>query len=64
MSEFKKLSEYTDGYNRTGQVYLTGVGKSRFMALLYEAETDYNDAQYFDTEEDAEICAENWVMKA
>ena len=49
--------------NRTGQVYLTDVGKSRFMALLYEAETDYNDAKYFDREEDAEICAEDWVMK-
>jgi hypothetical protein len=62
MSEFKKLSEYTDGHNRTGQVYLTGVGKSRFMALLYEAETDYNDAKYFINEQDAEDCAENWVM--
>jgi hypothetical protein len=63
MDEFKKLSEYTDGHNRTGQVYLTGVGKSRFMTLLYEAEIDYNDAKYFDREEDAEICAEDWVMK-
>ena len=63
MDEFKKLSEYTDGHNRTGPVYLTGVGKSRFMALLYEAETDYNDAKYFDREEDAEICAGDWVMK-
>lgn len=63
MDKLKKLHEYTDGYNRTGQVYLSDVGRLRFMALLYEAETDYNDAKYFDREEDAENCAEDWVMK-
>jgi hypothetical protein len=63
MDEFKKLNEYTDGHNRTGQVYLTNVGKSRFMALLYDTETDYNDAKYFEREEDAEICADDWVKK-
>ena len=64
MSEnvFKKLHEFTDG-NRTGQVFLTDIGRHRFIALLYEAETDYNDAKYFTTEEDAEICAEDWVLK-
>ena len=64
MSEnvFKKLHEFTDG-NRTGQVFLTGIGRSRFMALLYQADLDYNDAKYFETEQDAEDCAENWVLK-
>lgn len=61
MSEFRKLSEFTDGYNRTGQVYLTE-GNSRYMVLLYEAQSDYNEAVFFNNEDDAEDCAENWVM--
>lgn len=63
MSEnvFKKLHEFTDG-NRTGQVFFTNIGNNRFLALLYEAETDYNDAKYFTTEQDAEDCAEDWVI--
>jgi hypothetical protein len=32
------------------------------MALLYQADLDYNDAKYFINEQDAEDCAENWVM--
>ena len=43
MSEFKKLHEFTDG-NRTGQVFFTDIGNHRFMALLYQADLDYNDA--------------------
>jgi hypothetical protein len=63
MSEnvFKKLHEFTDG-NRTGQVFFTDIGNNRFMALLYQADLDYNDAKYFINEQDAEDCAENWVM--
>ena len=61
MNEFRKLSEFTDSYNRTGQVYLTQ-GKNRYMVLLYEAQTDYNEAMFFDNEDDAEDCAEDWVM--
>ena len=61
MSEFRKLSEFSDGYNRTGQVYLTE-GNSRYMVLLYEAQSDYNEAVFFNNEDDAEDCAENWVM--
>lgn len=60
MKQLKPLSEYTDG-NRTGQVFLTE-GKSRYMVLLYQADMDYNEAQYFNNEEDAENCAEDWVM--
>ena len=60
--QLKALHEFTDG-NRTGQVFLTDIGNYRFMALLYQADLDYNDAQYFTTEQDAEDCAENWVMK-
>jgi hypothetical protein len=33
------------------------------MALLYQADLDYNDAQYFTNEQDVENCAENWVLK-
>jgi predicted component of type VI protein secretion system len=61
-SVFKKLHEFTDG-NKTGQVFFTNIGKHRFMALLYQADLDYNDAKYFETEQDAEDCAENWVLK-
>ena len=61
MSEFRKLSEFTDGRNRTGQVYLTE-GNSRYMVLLYEAQSDYNEAMFFDNEDDADDCAEDWVM--
>ena len=61
-SVFKKLHEFTDG-NKTGQVFFTDIGKHRFMALLYRADLDYNDAQYFTNEEDAENCAEDWVLK-
>ena len=59
--DFKKLHEFTDG-NRTGQVFLTE-GKNRYMALLFQADLDYNEAHYFNNEEDAEICAEDWVLK-
>lgn len=62
MSEFRKLSEFTDNHNRTGQVYLTR-GRNRYMVLLYESQTDYNEAMFFDNEDDAEDCAENWVMQ-
>ena len=63
MSEFRKLSEFTDGKeNKTSQVYITQNGNSRYMVLLYVAETDYNEAVFFDDEQKAEDCAEDWVM--
>ena len=63
MSEFKKLSEYTDGLeNKTSQVYLTE-GNSRYMVLLYVATTDYNEAVFFDDEQRAEDFAEDWVLR-
>lgn len=47
------LSEYQNNtYN--ARVYLNDKGK--YSALLY-------DVKFFDTEEDAENCAENWVLK-
>jgi hypothetical protein len=58
--QLKALHEFTDG-NRTGQVFLTE-GKNRYMVLLYQADLDYNEAHYFASEEDAEICAEDWVL--
>lgn len=63
MSEFRKLSEYTDGKeNKTSQVYITQSGNSKYMVLLYAAVTDYNEAVFFDKIDDAEDCAEDWVM--
>jgi hypothetical protein len=32
------------------------------MVLLYAALTDYNEAVFFDKINDAEDCAEDWVM--
>ena len=63
MSEFIKLSEYTDGkQNKTSRVYITA-GNSRYMVLLYAAETDYNEAVFFDDEQKAEDFAEDWVLR-
>lgn len=63
MSEFKKLSEYTDGKdNKTSQVYIIK-GNSRYMVLLYVAVTDYNEAVFFDDEQRAEDFAEDWVLR-
>ena len=63
MSEFRKLSEYTDGKeNKTSQVYITQNGNSRYMVLLYVAETNYNEAVFFDNEQTAENFAEDWVL--
>ena len=61
MSEFKKLSEYTDGKdNKTTQVYITQNGN--YMVLLYVAKTNYNEAVFFDDEQKAEDFAEDWVL--
>ena len=63
MSEFRKLSEYTDGKeNKTSQVYVTQSGNSKYMVLLYAAVTDYNEAVFFDNEQTAENFAEDWVL--
>jgi hypothetical protein len=58
--QLKALHEFTDG-NRTGQVFLSS-GNHRYMVLLYQADLDYNEAHYFNNEDDAEICAEDWVL--
>ena len=58
--QLKALHEFTDG-NRTGQVFLSS-GNYRYMVLLYQADLDYNEAHYFNNEDDAEICAEDWVL--
>jgi hypothetical protein len=63
MSEFRKLSEYTDEKeNKTSQVYVTQNDNSRYMVLLYVAETNYNEAVFFDNERKAEDFAEDWVL--
>jgi hypothetical protein len=63
MSEFRKLSEYTDEKeNKTSQVYITQNENSRYMVLLYVAETNYNEAVFFDNERKAEDFAEDWVL--
>ena len=63
MSEFRKLSEYTDGKeNKISQVYVTQNENSRYMVFLYVAETNYNEAVFFDNERKAEDFAEDWVL--
>ena len=61
LRKLKPLHQFSDG-NRTGQVFLTE-GKNKYMALLFQADLDYNEAHYFNVEEDAENCAEDWVLK-
>jgi len=59
MGDFKKLHEFTDGRNRTGQVFYTG--KDNYMVLLFEADLDYNEMRIFTNEEESKKCAMNWV---
>ena len=52
------LSNYQDGL-RNAKVYKTATGE--FGVLTYDANDDYNGFAIFDTEEDAENHAEDWV---
>jgi len=68
MSDFIKLSEYSDDIqNKTGQVYVQytseGNGNKRYMVLLCAALVQYNEAVFFDNEQEAENFAEEWVMR-
>jgi hypothetical protein len=55
-----RLHLFTDN-NRTAEVFKTD-GKHKFMVLLYIADIDYNSVKYFNDEQEAENCAEDWVL--
>jgi len=54
------LSEYQEGL-RNARVYLTQTGQ--FGVVVYDGNTDYEDFRSFDTEDDADDFAEDWVTK-
>ena len=47
--------------NKTAKVLTRG--KDSYRVTLYDCYTEFMDEAYFDTEEDAEIFAEDWVLK-
>ena len=55
-----QLHQFTDN-NRTAEVYESN-GNHKFMVLLYIADIDYNSVKYFNDEQEAENCAEDWVL--
>lgn len=54
------LSEYQSG-TKNARVYKTANGE--WGVLLYDASDDYNEFKSFPSEQDAEDCAEDWVLK-
>ena len=54
------LSEYQEGL-RNARVYLTQNGQ--FGVVVYDAETDHEEFRSFDTENDADDFAEDWVTR-
>jgi hypothetical protein len=55
------LSDYQEGV-RNAKVYKTTNGE--YGVIVYDAETDYNGFQSFETEDLAEEFAEDWVLRA
>ena len=63
----KFLTEFTED-NRNARVYYIQrqdnlAGKGKFMVLLFQSNIDYNEAKFFNNEDDANDCAEDWVLK-
>ena len=63
----KFLTEFSED-DRNARVYylqqqdnLTGKGK--YMVLLFEANSDYNETRFFNNEDDANDCGEDWVIR-
>lgn len=54
------LSEYME-YPYNARVYKANNGE--YGVLMYIAEDDFNDVKFFNTEQQAEDFAEEWVMK-
>jgi hypothetical protein len=61
MTDLKILHNYQQG-TKNAKVYKTG-GK-QYAVLMYESTTDYNSAEFFNSEEDAENRGEDFVMGA
>lgn len=55
----KCLSEYSN-QAKSAQIFLVN-GKHKYMVLYYDADTDYNHAEYFMKYVSAEECAEGWT---
>jgi hypothetical protein len=59
MSGFE-LSSYIEG-NRVARVFRRG--KESFRVTLLDSYTEFQDEKFFESEEAAELFAEDWVMK-
>jgi hypothetical protein len=55
----KALSELFNGA-KTAQIFLVN-GRHKYMVLCYDADTDYNHAEYFMEQQKAEDFAEDWI---
>lgn len=55
------LSNYQEG-SRNAKVYKTASGD--YGAIVYDADTDYNEFESFQNIQDAEDFAEDWVLRA
>lgn len=53
------ISEYQEG-TKNARVYRTNNGQ--YGVLLFEAENDYNEFEAFDSLDEAEDYAEDWVL--
>jgi len=54
-----KLHEFSNG-NKTAIIYLRNPG---YRVVLYDCYTEYTNEVYFDSEQDAEEYAEEWVLE-
>ncbi len=39
------------------------LGKNSYRVFVLDSYTEFQDEKYFDSEEDAEVFAEDWVLK-
>ncbi len=60
MSAELQLHTFVEG-NRTARVYTRG--KNSYRVFVLDSYTEFQDEKYFDSEEDAEVFAEDWVLK-
>jgi len=63
----KYLTEFTEGTKNARIYYLENqdkiAGKGKYMVLFFESDSDYNEARFFNNEDDANDYGEDWVMR-
>jgi hypothetical protein len=60
--DYTIIGELSQFYNeaRTAQIFLVN-GRHKYMVICYDADTDYNHAEYFMEQQIAEDFAEDWI---